>query len=285
MLCPKCFRAVIKRSVKRFIAKLGMLRPGDRILVAYSLGRPERSLMLAEILLGIERAYGSSVAVMMPEDEARRLGLPAGDPLRSSGIKVERVASCVVRRLKAAGSRSFASMVRHEKALAVKYARLRGYGVVALPYGRLELASLYLCGFLRGSLAEALEGEDAYVAGEVRVLAPLSRLGPDEVAFYEHISGRSLTDTRCRAYVDDPLKSSATKLLVNMYWDSFETLFAIRESALLTAKLAAKLGYVRCPGCGSWIEKGRRCEVCSTVDEWLRPDGPRLAGSDPEPQA
>lgn len=278
MLCPRCFRAVIKRSVKRFIARLGMLRPGDRILVAYSLGQPGRSLMLAEILLSIERAYGSSVAVMIPEDEAWRLGPLASDPFKGDGIKVERIASRVVKKLKAAGSRSFTSMVRHEKALAVKYARLHGYGVVALPYGRLELASLYLCGFLRGSLAEALEGEDAYVAGEVRVLAPLSRLGPDEVAFYEHISGRNLTDTRCRMCVNDPLKPSATRLLVNMYWDSFETLYAIRESALLTAKLAAKLGYVRCPGCGSWIEKGRGCEVCSTVDEWLR-----LTGSDPKP--
>ena len=230
-LCIKCFIRASQRAVKRFLSRTRCLKPRSRVLVAYSLLRPDLYLLTLLIISNIEAEYNSNIIAVAPGD-----GVSVVEKLITDHRleNVEVVPSDELRQLAERGYLNFIEIIKAELKVAMQIAESKGVKAVIRPYDRLMLNALFLYGVLRGSICDSLEGMDHKVINETHVLAPLGSLAPDEIAYLAYVYGIheyvSKLNHVLRGVREDAMMCEVRKLLLRMYDDSPELIFSMRSS-------------------------------------------------------
>ncbi|MCE4628509.1 MAG: hypothetical protein F7C34_05130 [Desulfurococcales archaeon] len=177
LLCARCTRKALHRAVKRSIARLGLLKPRQKILVPLASSNPLGSLVLASALSEIEEQYGSRVILGVPE------GIDASPP-RGVSVAVVRVSP---REPPERGDP--VACWRHDRRWSLRAARILGADAVLLPLTRTDLNLLLLEALLRGEPQALSEALHSLAWTKPPIASGLWRVEGELVAAYAAISG------------------------------------------------------------------------------------------------
>ena len=245
LLCAKCTRKALHRAVKRSIARLGLLRPRQTILVPLAESNPLGSLVLASALAEIEKHYGSRVILAIPE------GANASPP---QGVDVA-VVSVSPREPPERGDPI--ACWRHDRRWSLRAARMLGADAVLLPLTRTDLNLLLLEALLRGEPAALSEALHSIAWTKPPVASGLWRVEGELVAAYAALSGVEAPPGCVRGL------RTAKEVYYSVAGGRPELEYSPAKSLEALAAAASRM-FAVCPECGGYAHRGEGvCRYCS----------------------